>query len=149
MVKPPTSLESQPTRWVAAMLARRCGAHPDAVQIADATIAVWYDIATALTSIIGRQGVAALYDRSVAVTARAYPWLASSRAGEDHAVDLDGLQSIIAQQSVVDAAAASSQLLQTFHEVLVSLIGAALCEQLLGSIREDPGSSPLRDPENL
>jgi hypothetical protein len=141
----PTSLESQPTRWVAAVLAKRSGAHPDAIQIADGTIAVWYDIISALKSIIGRQGIAALYDRSVVLTTRAYPWLQSSRAGNDHSVDLDGLRAVIAQQNTDDAAAGASELLQTFYEVLVSLIGPALCEQLLASVREDLGSRRPRD----
>jgi hypothetical protein len=141
-----TSLESQPTRWVAAVLAKRSGAHPDAIQIADGTIAVWYDIMSALKSIIGRQGVAALYDRSVVLTARTYPWLESSRSGNDHSVDLDGLRSVIARQNTDDAAAGSGELLQTFYEVLVGLIGPALCEQLLASVREDPGSRRSRDP---
>jgi len=149
MVGRPTSLESQPTRWVTAILAKRNGTHPDVIQIADATIAVWYDINTALKTIIGRQGVAALYDRSVALTARTYPWLASSRAGDDHSVDLDGLQAVIARQSNEDAAAGSSELLRTFYDVLVSLIGPALCEQLLASVREDFASPRLRDPKHL
>jgi hypothetical protein len=140
-----TSLESQPTRWVAAVLAKRGGAHPDAIQIADATIAVWYDIISALKSIIGGQGVAALYDRSVVLTARTHPWLESSRTGNDHSVDLDGLRAVIAQQNTDDAAAGSSELLQTFYEVLASLIGPALCEQLLASVREDLGSRQSRD----
>ena len=140
-----TSLDSQPTRWVAAVLAKRGGAHPDAIQIADGTIAVWYDIIAALKSIIGRQGVAALYDRSVVLSARTYPWLESSRTGNDHSVDLDGLRAVIAQQNTDDAAAGSSELLQTFYEVLVSLIGPALCEQLLASVREDLGSRRSRD----
>jgi hypothetical protein len=139
-------LESQPTRWVAAILAKRSGTHPDAVQIADATIAVWYDITTALKSIIGRQGVAALYDRSVALTARTFPWLGSTRAGDNHSIDLDGLQAVIARQTKEDAAAGSSELLQTFYEVLVSLIGPALCEQLLASVRDDIASPRSRDP---
>jgi hypothetical protein len=142
----PTSLESQPARWVAAILAKRSDVHPDAVQIADATIAVWSDITTALKSIIGRQGVAALYDRSVALTARTHPWLAGMRAGDNHSVDLDGLQAVIARQSREDAAAGSGELLQTFYEVLVSLIGPALCEQLLASVREDFASPRSRDP---
>jgi hypothetical protein len=137
-----TSLDSQPTRWVAAVLAKRSGAHPDAIQIADGTIAVWYDIISALKSIIGRQGVAALYDRSVALCARTHPWLERSRTGN---VDLDGLRAVIAQQNTDDAAAGSSELLQTFYEVLVSLIGPALCEQLLASVREDLGSPRSRD----
>jgi hypothetical protein len=139
-------LESQPTLWVAAIMAKRSGTHPDAVQIADATIAVWYDITTALKSIIGRQGVAALYDRSVALTARTFPWLGSARAGDNRSVDLDGLQVVIARQSKEDAAAGSSELLQTFYDVLVSLIGPALCEQLLASVQEDIASTRSRDP---
>jgi hypothetical protein len=141
----PTSLESQSSRWVAAILAKRSGIHPDAIQIADATIAVWYDITTALKAIIGQQGVAALYDRSVALTARTYPWLTSSRAGDEHSVELDGLQSVIARQSNEDAAAGSSELLQTFYDVLVSLIGPELCEQLLASGREDFASPQSRE----
>ena len=140
-----TSLDSQPPRWISAVLAKRSGAHPDAIQIADGTVAVWYDIISALKSIIGRQGVAALYDRSVVLTARTYPWLESSRSGGDHSVDLDGLRTVIAQQNADDAAAGSSELLQTFYEVLVSLIGLALCEKLLASVREDLGSHRSRD----
>src|SRR6202034_4165228 len=94
-----TSLESQPTRWISAVLAKRSGAHPDAIQIADGTVAVWYDIISALKSIIGRQGVAALYGRSVVLNARTYPWLESSHTGNDHSVDLDGLRTVIAQQN--------------------------------------------------
>lgn len=145
----PTSLQSQPARWVAAILAERGGIHPDAVQIADATIAVWYDITHALKSIIGRQGVAALYDRSVALAARNHPWMAGARAGNNHSVDLDGLQALIARQGHEDAAAGSGELLQTFYDVLVSLIGPALCEQLLASVREDFASPRSRDPQNL
>ena len=126
-------------------MAKRSGTDPDAIQVADATIAVWYDITTALKPIIGRQGLAALYDRSVALTARIYPWLADSSAGDNHSVDLDGLQTVIARQSIDEAAAGSSELLQTFYDVLVSLIGPALCEQLLVSVREDFASPRSRD----
>ena len=145
MVGPLTPLDSQPARWIAAVLAKRSGAHPDAIQIADGTIAVWYDIILALRSIIGRQGVAALYDRSVVLTARTHSWLESSRSGNDHSIDLDGLRTAIAQQGTDDAAAGSIELLQTFYEVLVSLIGPALCEQLLASVPEELGSRGSRD----
>jgi hypothetical protein len=146
MAGQPTASESQPTRWLAAILAKRSDTHPDAVQIADATIAVWNDVTTALKSIIGRQGVAALYDRSVALTARTHPWLVGARARDDHSIDLDGLQAVIARQSREDAAAGSSELLHKFYDVLVSLIGPALCEQLLASVREDFASPRSRDP---
>jgi hypothetical protein len=37
----------------------------------------------------------------------------------------------------MDAAAGAGEFLQTFYDVLVSLIGSALCEQLLSPARED------------
>lgn len=95
------------------------------------------EIISALKTIIGRQGVAALYDRSIVLTARTYPWLERSRADNDHSVDLDDLRAVIARQNIDDAAAVCSELLQTFYEVLVGLIGPALCEQLLASVPED------------
>jgi hypothetical protein len=142
-------LEGQSTRWIAAALAHRSGTDPDAIQIADATIAVWYDVTTALKSIVGRQGVTALYERSIALTARAYPWLAIPRAGENHSVDLDALQAVIARQSAVDAAKGASELLETFYDVLVSLIGLALSEQLLASVRKNSDLLRPRDPQHL
>jgi hypothetical protein len=137
------SLSSQADRWVTAILAERSGTNPDAVQIADATIAIWFDFASALQSIIGCQGVAALYDRSVSLTARTHSWLVPWRSRDDHTVDLDALQSVIARQSSEDAAAGAGEFLQTFYDVLASLIGPALCEQLLSSVRE---SARLGDP---
>jgi hypothetical protein len=128
----PVKLESRAIRWVTAALALRCGTQPDATQIARATVAVWYDVSMSLKPIIGVQGITALYDRSVALTARAYPWLVGLRVGENHSVDLDELQAVIARQIKDVAIEGASELLQTFYEVLASLIGDALCEQLLG-----------------
>lgn len=145
----PASSDIPTARWIATILAKRVGANPDAVQSGDATIAIWYDMAIALQSIIGKQGVSALYNRSVALSTRAYPWLASSRAGDDHSIDLDALRSVIALQSNEVAAAGSRELLQTFYGVLVSLIGASLCEQLLASVRDDIASSGSRDRKNI
>jgi hypothetical protein len=123
---------------IAEFLSQRSGKNPAAAETADALIAVWQDIAAALHSIIGRQGIAALYDRSVSLTSKKHPWLAASRAGTDNSVDSAALRSIVAQQSASDAAAGASEFLQTFYDVLVSLIGAALCEQLVLPIREVP-----------
>jgi len=134
------------SRWIAAALAKRSGSSPDAKHTADATITVWEDFATALTPIIGRQGVSALYNRSVALTAQIHPWLASCRASEDHSVDLHAFQSVIALQSDENAAAGTDALLQTFYDVLVSLIGSPLCEQLLTSVRDGSGSHRSRGP---
>jgi hypothetical protein len=100
-------------------------------------ISVWQDIAAALHSIIGRQGIAALYDRSVSLTSKQHPWLAHSRTGTDNSVDAAALRAVVARQTAGDAAAGASEFLQTFYAVLTGLIGPALCEQLLLPVRED------------
>jgi hypothetical protein len=137
-------LKIQHKSWLVGCLADRSGESPDAAQIAEATVLLWRDIAAALHSIIGRQGVAALYDRSVSLAAKSHPWMGHVRAGSNP-VDLPGLQSLLAGQDSRDAAAGAGELLQTFYEVLVSLIGPALCEQLLLSVREGSGHAASRD----
>jgi hypothetical protein len=129
-------LERQQNRWIAASLSQRGGSHADAAETADALISVWQDIGAALHSIIGRQGVYALYDRSISLTSKNHPWLAGARTGADNSVDAAALRSVVAQQSAMDAAAGAGEFLQTFYDVLVSLIGSALCEQLLSPARE-------------
>lgn len=121
--------------------ALRAGANPDAIQTADATIAIWYDIAAALKPVIGGQGIAALYDRSVTLAARKHPWLVPQRLNDDHSVNLDALHSVLAGQSTSAAEGGATELLHTFYGVLVSLIGASLSEQLLSSVRKAPGAS--------
>jgi hypothetical protein len=131
------SLEKQQNRWIAALLSQRSGDKPDAAESADAMISVWQDIAAALHSIIGSQGIAALYERSISLTSKKYPWLASSRTGDGNSVDSAALRPVVARQSDSDAAAGASEFLETFYDVLVGLIGPALCEQLLLPVRED------------
>ena len=130
-------LERPPTHRIVAALTKRVRPGSDAAEVADAAIAIWHDFATELQSIIGRQGVVALFNRSIALTARTHPWLSSSRAPDDHSVDINGLQTAIAQQSSETAITGSGELLQTFYDLLQSLIGTCLCEQLLDAARDD------------
>ena len=129
-------MERPRNRWIAEFFSQRCANNLDAAETADALIAVWQDIAAALHSIIGRQGIAALFDRSVSLASKRHPWFASLRADTDNSVDSAALRSVVAQQSAGDAGAGASEFLQTFYDVLVSLIGPALCEQLLLPVRE-------------
>jgi hypothetical protein len=119
------------------LLSQQIGKHPDAEETAHAMISVWQDIVAALHSIIGRQGIAALYDRTVSLASKQHPWLANSRTGVDQTVDSAALLAIVARQTASDAAAGATDFLQIFYDVLTSLIGPALCEQLLLPVRED------------
>ena len=128
------SLESDAQRQIEASLTHQAGAVATAAQIADATIATWQQIDTALAPIIGQRGVVALYKRSLHLNRQSHPWLAGTPEGVQTTLDLAPLKSVLAQQSSANAAVAGSALLQTFHELLTSLIGASLTERLLRSV---------------
>jgi hypothetical protein len=134
--KAPISVILQRNGWIEASLVQRSGDNPTAIQTADAAVSIWEEIAAALHSVIGRRGVAAMYDRSVSLTTRLHPWIADARGAAKSLVDLAALQAIVAQQDNSTAAAGTAELLQTFYAVLASLIGSALSDELLRSVRE-------------
>jgi len=119
------------------------GAEP--AQVADAIASTLQAIDAALRPIIGERGVAALYSRSLYLTSSAHPWLAGMHEGVQTAMDLAALKSTLAQQSTDHAAAAGSALLQTFYDLLASLIGTSLTERLLRSVAVNSLTDQLAD----
>jgi hypothetical protein len=103
-----------------------------AAQVADAMIATWCEIDAALTPIIGRRAVLALYERSLTLAARSHPWLAGTHKGTQ-ALDLAALKAVIARRGGAEAAHGSRALLQSFNELLSSLIGPSLSKRTLRS----------------
>ena len=103
----------------------------DAGCIADVVTMAWRQADASLSPLIGHRGLAALYQRSVHVTAKTYPWLGMCYQGIQHEMNLDILKDVLVQQSSADAAAASGALLQTFYDLLASLIGSSLTARLL------------------
>lgn len=114
----------------------------DAAQIAETVVAAWKQIDAALTPIIGYGSVVVLYMRSLHLIDPAHPWLAGMHQTVETSVDLAALKSILAQQSSATAAAVGGELLQTFYELLASLVGPSLTERLLHSVWEDSLSGP-------
>ena len=102
-----------------------------AERIAALAVSIWRDIDAALCPIVGWQGFAALYRRSLHLTRATHPWL---QAPHDSALQpgrFDALQAALSQQAAVTTAAAHDALLQAFHDLLARLIGAALTARLL------------------
>lgn len=122
--------------------AHRVATHASAAQTADAMVATWQDIDAALTPIIGRKGFVALHKRSLYLTVAAYPWLAGTDEGAEGAIDLAALKAVVAQQSSAAAALGSSALLQTFYQLLGSLVGPSLTERLLRRAWAEVSSGP-------
>lgn len=127
-------MESQENDAVAAYLAHSVKRGADSRQIAELVVTSCQAIDGALAPIIGQRGVAALYKRSLHLAGRTHVWLASAQQGVPSAMDLAALASLLAQRSSAEAATAGGLLLQTFHDLLTTLVGPSLTEQLLRSV---------------
>ncbi|MBW4049461.1 MAG: hypothetical protein HIU89_16545 [Proteobacteria bacterium] len=100
-------------------------------------------MAASLSPIIGQGGVDALYHRSLHLTSMAHPWLMTAHdRTQPAAMRLDALKAALIGQSSANAAAGGAALLHTFYALLSSLIGAALTERVLHSIRINFLSEP-------
>ena len=74
--------------------------------------------------------------------ATARPWLASVYEGAHDRIEPAALKQALAQQSSADAASAGGGLLDTFHELLTSMVGSSLTERLLRSVWDSLRSGP-------
>ncbi len=136
------STASHEGRQIAAPLVSRVGHGADAAQVGDAVFAIWEQIDDTLTPILGQRGMAALYDRSLHLAAASYPWLAAPDESDPPAVGPAALKSALARRSSAVATAGASAFLQTFHELLASLVGDSLTERLLRPVWSTTLSGP-------
>jgi hypothetical protein len=123
-------------------LDRHLAADASASQVADAVLAVWLEIDGALHPIIGRRGVAALYNRSLRLSEAGHPWLSEGHLGNLSALDTGTLKATLSRHLPHEAAQAGAAHLQTFQGLLVSLVGPLLTERLLGSVWASAPSDP-------
>lgn len=142
--------DSTSRRQVQAPLAWRISDDSTAAEIAAACGALWLELHAALSPIIGPRGVSALGQRSLHLVSAAHPWLPSRQPGRPDHLDAAWFVSLLAQRSSGDAAAAGNGFLQTFRELLSSLIGASLTERLLRTVWGPPdpalNSPSTQDP---
>jgi len=117
----------------------------DADFVASAAIARWETIVEALTPVLGQRGVAALYRRTLIVAGRGHPCLLLAQDNSE-SVSFRKLRKVLVQQPADTAAAATDASLETFHELLNSLIGRSLTQRLLGTTWSPLFSgSPVQD----
>ncbi len=127
-------MESSINTRIEAELALRFEDRMDVGLISTGLVSLWQEIDAVLYPIIGQRGVAALYQRSLYLTAQTYPWLTSSRDSAQTSIDLAHLKSLLIRQQAADLILAGTLLFKTFHELLVSLVGPSLTERLLRSV---------------
>lgn len=115
-------------------LAHRAGSAHDATAAAEATISTWRQMAGLCTPVIGARGVDVIFRRSMYLTGKTFPWLASGEEQGGSAVLLASLKVSLAGRDADDAAAAGYTLLATFLELLATLIGESLTERLVSPV---------------
>lgn len=110
-------------------------------EFAAGAASTWRAIDAALSPVIGQRGVATLYQRSVQRAAATVPCLLAARDEAMQPGDFAALHALLAALPITEATAANDTLLQTFYDLLASLIGPSLTERLLRS------ATPQRDPQ--
>ena len=125
------------------MLARHLDASASSAQIAELLGRVCNEIDLSLNPILGQRGTAALFARSLQLSAKKCPWLNGEPKLAEGGGPVRGevaapvafkpaaLCALVALQSSPQAAEGACLFLQIFHELLVSLVGLALTERLL------------------
>ncbi|MFC5583239.1 hypothetical protein [Rhodanobacter terrae] len=117
---------------VQAMFVHLAAESADAVRIAEIAVSIWDDVGEALAPIIGQTSVAVLFKRSVYLTRHTHPCLSIVNEGAVPATGaLAALRVMLAEQDRVEALAVNASMLQNFHQLLISLIGASLSKRLL------------------
>lgn len=120
----------------------------DAATVAATALADWRKVEAQLSPIIGKVGMSALFKRSIHLSSGSFPWLSAAfdNGGPDAAA-FTALHDLLLKQTVADAAAANALVLQTFSDLLYSLIGGALTARIMEPAdRARPGGPPLQDP---
>ena len=134
------STSRQERQHAVAPLANRVEGSAGALQIAAVLAGFCQEIDAALTPILGPRGVSALHVRSLHVCSRRHGWvlgpggIAGMSGGAPHASAVDTLLAWLAMRSPTEALESGDAYLQTFHDLLVTLIGSSLTERLLRTV---------------
>jgi len=134
---------------IAAMLARRVGHSADSEKVSAVALSIWDEVDEALSPIIGKSGVTALYKRSLYTAIVDHPCLVTAYEGVTrNGKGFAGLDTALLQQTPQQGLVVLEALLSTFHELLTFLIGGSLFERLLRSVWDKPSDSDVtKEPE--
>lgn len=105
-----------------------------AAELAAESVARWRQIDVALTPIIGRRGIVAIYKQALNLTHADFPWLGTVSEDDNSFDNFVPLLAALEQQTSAVIVAANLALHRAFNNLLVSLIGESLSERLLASI---------------
>ena len=140
-------MEGQAYDRIAAILAHRTRNEAGAGSAARCVASLCEDIGAALSPIVGPRGVAALYKRSLFLTSHQHPALSGLHESIESTMDLSRLTATLTSLSEADASKVGIAFLQSFYELLGSLVGLPLTERLLSALWDQPISdTPALEP---
>ncbi|MGV8941007.1 MAG: hypothetical protein ACOH1P_05615 [Lysobacter sp.] len=122
--------------WLSETLRTRVGASVDPARVADVLIGILREIEATLGPTLGTHGVLLLIRRGFYLTPSLRPLLASTPTGAQLDADshFDALREMLLNQTIADALTVGTVLLQTFYDLIVTLVGLPLTERLLRSV---------------
>jgi len=106
--------------------------------VADGAVETWESVAAALAPIIGPSAVTALYRRCLVSAGDKRAWLPPVTAADSPANDWPALHACLSRRTAIEAAEACTSLFVTFRDLLGSLLGPSLTEQLLRPVSAHP-----------
>jgi hypothetical protein len=130
------------------VLTQRVQDGADSACLAAEVVGVWRQIEGVLAPILGRRGVTTLFKRTLSLTAARLPWLAVVDQPSSTGIALDALRLACAAQTPAVIAEGGQALLESFHALLSSLIGASLTAQLLSPVTVTPLHDASRTPDH-
>lgn len=129
-------------------LARRKECAPATDSGAETAFFIWHQVASQLSPIIGQQGVCSLFNRALHLASKHYAWLLIAKdyaPGEDPP---SSLKAWFESPEATSATEANYLLLVTFTDLLASLIGDFLTNQLLNPVWSLPLPRTLREKDH-
>jgi hypothetical protein len=136
------TVERERQGWIPEGLLHPFEVNSDPVATAGELVRIVEEMAAVLTPILGSRGVAALYQRTLHVARSHHAWLAEPVESVPSSIDLAALRAAFEGQGPAEAAAAATAVLHSFHTLLASLIGAALCARLLDPVWSHSSRNP-------
>lgn len=127
-------MSGRTTHRLATSFTQRLDSQANAEHVAAVLLGICSDITAALEPILGREGVSALFERSLHRTSVDFPWLAEGIQALQSGTGLDGLEPTFARQDPAHAAAGGLAFFDAFYALLSSLVGLSLADQLLQSV---------------
>jgi hypothetical protein len=103
---------------------------------------LWLAIDDALSPVVGRRGMAALYQRSLHLSRGRFPWLPDAQPGPFEACEFEPLRAAVAAQPRGPAAEGAACLFRVFRELMATLLGEQLTEQLLRPVLAHDSRGP-------